>query len=501
MPIARNAARRSLALFCVTLALYLLTSSGRLRVMDEYMVFFQTESLAQSGTLAVPQARQLGAWYGKEGRDGLPYGPYGPAHAMVLVPSYGFGKLLTRAPGVPSGSADLVTGFSVVSFQAVLAALAVVLFHTLLGRLGVSPTRALLVSFGLAFATPLWSYAGTLFSEAWTTLLLLAAAVAVERSTRAEQVQPAPAAVAGVLLALAILTRAVHALAAVLFGAALLFGPGERARRWHAFVCLGGTSAVGLAAYLLYNHSLFGSPFDFGYPQETDTGTTVLAFNQALSVGIFGFLLSPGKSVILFAPPLLAAVAGLPRLWQHRRPLAMIAIAPLLAYLFLYAGYRHWEGGYCYGPRYLVPLIPLTLLGLAPMLDKAGGRARRLVLWLCAAGLFVQTPGVFTSFLEEQVGSGTYYDAEFKYRIAHNPIASQGWLLVGYTGEALRGNALASPLGKGLDLWFLFLRKGGVSWAAIGALVMLQCLLLVVGLVLLRTHSARRCAVRLRPPL
>lgn len=476
----------SLALFSVTLALYLLSSAGRLRVMDEYMVYFQTESLARSGTLAVPQARKLGAWLGKEGRDGRPYAPYGPVHALVLIPSYALGTLLAKAPGVPNTSTDLVLGFSLVSFHALLAALTVVLFHRLLLRLEVSSSNALLASFGLAFATPLWPYAGTLFSEVWTALLLVAAATAVEWGTRHEEVRLAPAAVAGILLALAILTRATHALAAVGFGAALLLGPGQWPRRWCAFLLLGGLSATGLLTFLLYNHWIFGHPFDFGYPQVLDAGTNDLAFDQPLAVGIFGFLLSPGKSVLLFAPLLLAAVAGLSLLWHQRRPMAVIAIAPLVTYIFFFASYRQWEGGYCYGPRYLVPLIPLALLGLAPRLKQGRLRVQHLVLCLSIVGIVVQIPGVFTSFLEEQVGGGGYYDGEFRYRLAHNPIVGQARLLLDYSRQALGGDALASPLGKGLDLWFLFLSKGGVSAAAIGALVTLQFFLLMVGLGLLK---------------
>ena len=48
----RPDARNSLVIFCLTLALYLLSSSGRPRVMDEHMVFFQTQSLSERGTLA-----------------------------------------------------------------------------------------------------------------------------------------------------------------------------------------------------------------------------------------------------------------------------------------------------------------------------------------------------------------------------------------------------------------------------------------------------------------
>ena len=480
----RPDARNSLVIFCLTLALYLLSSSGRPRVMDEHMVFFQTQSLSERGTLAVSQARDLGTWYGKEGSDGLPYGPYGPAHPLILVPAFKMGTFVTKAFDVPAEGAVFVWGVAVVSFHALLGALAIVLFHGLLGRLGASPHAALWMSLGVAFSTPLWPYSGTLFSEIWTALLLLAAASAVEYGTRAGAIHLGSLALAGMLLGTTILTRPVHVVATLLFGLALLFAPVSWGRKWRGALSLGAAGAVGLSIYLGYNYLTFADPLDFGYPSQSDAGTDVLAFNQSLAVGILGFLLSPGKSLFLFAPLTLAAMAGLPVLWRRHRPLAIIALAPLLSYLLFYAGYRHWEGGYCYGPRYLVPVIPLALLGLAPLLENGQTKVKVLIICLTVAGLAVQIPGVFTSFLEEQVGSGSYYDAQFHYQMGHNAITGQMSLLLEHGLEALRGNPLSGSMGTGLDLWFLFLRKAGISWKFLTTFLLVPCLLLVAALFL-----------------
>src|SRR5271167_147662 len=57
--------RTFLLLFLFLNFLYLLTSSGRVRTIDEVMVDYETESLILRGSTAVPQAIASGLFYGK----------------------------------------------------------------------------------------------------------------------------------------------------------------------------------------------------------------------------------------------------------------------------------------------------------------------------------------------------------------------------------------------------------------------------------------------------
>ena len=82
------------------------------------MVFLSNpEPVGAGETLAVSQARDLGTWYGKEGSDGLPYGPYGPAHALILVPAFKMGTFVTKTFDVPAEGAVFVWGAAVVSLS------------------------------------------------------------------------------------------------------------------------------------------------------------------------------------------------------------------------------------------------------------------------------------------------------------------------------------------------------------------------------------------------
>jgi hypothetical protein len=135
-----------------------------------------------------------------------------------------------------------------------------------------------------------------------------------------------------------------------------------------------------------------------------------------------------------------------------------------LVYLFFFARYTQWEGGYCVGPRYLVPSIALLCLGLGPVLATGVSNIRRLALFALALGAFVQCVSLATSFMEDQVPRGHYYDANWTYRLDHS-LSGQIHLFWKYlaSGEPAR-------LGLGWDRWFVFLHKAGVSTATLAVL-------------------------------
>jgi hypothetical protein len=107
--------------------------------------------------------------------------------------------------------------------------------------------------------------------------------------------------------------------------------------------------------------------------------------------GFRGLVLSPGKSLFLYSPWLLLAVPGTWLFWRrHGRDGALVVWLPLLVVL-LYSKKLVWHGG-SWGPRYMLPVVPLLALAALPAIAwcLAGGRARRVAL----AGLFALSVGV-----------------------------------------------------------------------------------------------------------
>ncbi|MCZ7567179.1 MAG: hypothetical protein M5U01_01085 [Ardenticatenaceae bacterium] len=148
------------------------------------------------------------------------------------------------------------------------------------------------------------------------------------------------------------------------------------------------------ALFLVLNWLRFGSLLATGYGDADER----FVFDYAVSLP--ALLLSPGKGLFVFAPPLLAALAGWRRFWRRQRRVALLVVALALANLLLYGAWFMWWGGWSWGPRFLLPLVPFLLLPLAEMLASPN----RLVLVATglsvAAGVAINLMGTVVDFNE-----------------------------------------------------------------------------------------------------
>jgi len=263
------------------------------------------------------------------------------------------------------------------------------------------------------------------------------------------------AALAGLFLGTMIWVRPAHVIAVSVFLLAVLVR--DRAKTPYPALVLALIAGVFGAAYLLRNEIYYGDIWEFGYPKVVQAAKHLNSFETPVTTGLFGFLLSPGKSVFLFAPPILLAIPGVLRLAKRDPGLGILAGGMPVAYLLFFLRYAQWEGGFCIGPRYLVPSIALLCLGLGPLLAEAAPRTRKLAIVLFAAGVLVQGISISTSFLEDQT-SGNYYDSQWNYRMGYSSITSQAKLLTNYLSSSQ-----PAQLGLGYDRWFVFLAKAGAS--------------------------------------
>ncbi|MGA7990449.1 MAG: hypothetical protein WCC53_03350 [Thermoanaerobaculia bacterium] len=142
-----------------------------------------------------------------------------------------------------------------------------------------------------------------------------------------------------------------------------------------------GLFALALCLHGLGNYALHGTFVETGY------GTEILRFTTPLGDGLFGLLLSPGRSVVLYAPVTAAGLLGLSR--APRPAKVLCAGAPLL-HLLVVARWWSWEGGAAWGPRHLLPVLPLLV---APAALVAAGAVRAAFL----AGALINLPGALVS--------------------------------------------------------------------------------------------------------
>jgi hypothetical protein len=144
---------------------------------------------------------------------------------------------------------------------------------------------------------------------------------------------------------------------------------------------------------LVYNFVRTGSPVRpaTATAQYLD-GVNALTGNMLY--GLYGLFLSPNRGIFLFSPILLLAVVTVikwERLDRELRQLLSIYGAAAACYVLLISKMANW-GAFGWGPRYLMPVLPLMFLAAACGLMLAWPARRRAVLALAALSALLTVP-------------------------------------------------------------------------------------------------------------
>ena len=389
-PPYKTALLAALLAWCV----YVATTGGSFATdLASYEV---TRSLVEDGSVAM-RYDVFGTGYYERGVDGRFYAPVGLGHPLFGVPFYAAGRLAVAA-GLRAGKPESITKAAVV-FGSTVAAAGCVFFACLLAwRLSHDARAAVEASLALAFATPLWVYAKFGFNAPLATLCLTAAAYGVVTGLSGRRAGPLAA--GGLALGYAVITRHEMILAAI--PAALwlwVASRGSRRERVVWFAAFGTPVVIALAVWMIYNDLRFGHPLDTGLLRDPTT-----QMDTSLLVGLHGLLLSPGRSLFLYAP---LSLAGLVALWQLRRddwPPALFFFLHLALFLVAISKLHQWDGGESYGPRYLVPVLPFVTLPIVRWLGPtAPPGARRTIRALTLLAVLVQVPGVLVDSNKAQL--------------------------------------------------------------------------------------------------
>lgn len=418
-----QAAAAALLLFAV----YWLTASGAFRSIDEQAVFAVSRNLVYHGRVdesslfwASPYDEQA-----RVGLDGELYSKYGIGHSLLVAGAIGLARLI---PGAGLASSAMLLNSLATALTAFFLILAA-------ARLGYSARAS--VSLGLLYglATYAWVYAKTLFSEplvalAWTILVWLL----LPGVTRGR------ALLAGVAMAAAVAIRPASIVLALPF--ALLLWERRPAELLRRLLWYGLPIALTALALLAFNWQRFGDPMQFGYSET---------FDGSLLAGLAGFLVSADRSIFLFAPPLLALFWGFPPFVRRHGALGWRLLAIGAFTVILYSLWPVFWGGPVWGPRYVLPVLPLLLLLTVPAVERAWqerGWPRWAMLFVAVLGVAIQLPGVLWNSLPQTQQLGQ-----------RHPL----WTL--------------RPQAAWLDVAWLTGRPQGALLAAAGALLALAALL------------------------
>jgi len=471
-PLSRATRRTARRLGLFAFLLFALSGGGRIVGSDEVTMLELSRAML-AGRIDVPAGATL------EGRDGRHYTKNAPGQAILALPLVATAQTVTRVTGLSPERRELAVRFVTSFFNAIVTAVLLAVFYLFVRWLGARDGAALVTALLLGFTTPVWVYAKSFMAEPLQALGLL---LALWGALRARH-DPRRPWMAGTGFLLAVLVKPSMGPLA-LMALAPLWSRGRR-----GFLTTVGVGMVAVLLFALYNLARFGNPFQSGYGSQATLG----GYSTPLWVGLYGLLLSSGKGVLWFAPVLWLAPAGA-RAMRHAGGVRRAAVTATLAAtgvaLLLYGSFEHWAGDGSFGPRYLLPLLPLGFVAVAFGLE-AGSRARlRLVRLLALAGLLVQIGGVAIHFGAQMREAGDYpystplgdprFMSDSHFNPAFSPIVGHWRMLVRNLGEHLSGRAprleggsevdarigiSAEDQGRllhALDFWWLYMGYAGL---------------------------------------
>ncbi len=356
-------------------------------VSDEQQMLYTAISIATTGELGIGRGQTFAI--PRAGGDAV--SPYGMGLPLLEVP-------FALAAGPWEGRFGARTSQTLFVLLQVLLVTAAAAGAGLLARtLGAGLFGQGLAVLGTALASPLWPYTACGFTEPLQAACLVFAVTFAVLSSRAEGRPASRLAFAGGFCAgWLVLTKVVNLLFFPLALLPLLVGAFPPARdRLRAWAAAAVGVALPVAAMLVFEVVRFGRPFS-SYARGQ-------SFSHPPLDGAWRLLVGPNKGLFLHFPLGLLAVFGFVALVRRRetRGAAVATLALAGAFLALYSSWWAWDGSGGWGPRFLVPLVPL-LAGAAGA--AAGTPARRAAgVALVVLGAAVNALGTF------QAEAATFY--------------------------------------------------------------------------------------------
>jgi hypothetical protein len=363
------------------LCFFILFSGGRLASGDAGAQLQAAMLLANTGKLgaSTPYPKNEELWV--QNRHGNYYEAHDIGNVIVMLPAAAAASALSKAPAEEKiQSPPILARFGVAMTYACISAFGCFfmfmlfsLFHTL--------KTSFLLSFAFATTTFYWAYAKAAWDVmgacvAVSLLLYLSAKILQE-----DRVQNRTIFFVGCAFVLACSFR--FSLVPFLgLGVLVLYCfTRQKIAFQHTFTFV-TTVCVGITPTLIYNFVRMGSPLRPASTAPQFHLITGLGGN--VLQGLWGLLLSPNRGIFVFAPIFLLLFA-IPFAFRSfplpaRRLLVSFGVV-VVAYVLFIANLNNW-GPLGWGPRYLLPIVPILFFAVGMILVELWGKHKYTLIGL-----------------------------------------------------------------------------------------------------------------------
>jgi hypothetical protein len=412
--------------FLLFLLVFLASSGGHLDVWDGKGYFFLTENLVLHQSLEVhPDLPSINEtkfdiksyfnWqYGLQNNgQPLPDGTLTPMfiHAAPMLSYF----------GVPFYVIAKAIDFSAVKFTAyflnsiILSFVCVVVF-AFASEIYQSKRIALVLALIAGVCSFLWPYISSYFQQPLAGLLIISSSYFLFLSSKGTFRYSAI--LGGLFLGLSILAHTGSLIWIPGIAAIVVYSFRKEKRKIVEFF-VGLLPPIALQLYL--NVLRFNSLTDFG------SSYTIQYQPHAYIEGIYGMFLSPGFGLIVNFPLILLFPIAAYYLWKQNKNFCAIFLYFFVSTWLFFGTWESpiWHGYGAWGPRYMVPVVPIIVITLGSLLQRFSLNYPIKISYsvLASIGFLVNLLGILVWY---QAGYGygwvVYHEENFEYDLRYIPV-------------------------------------------------------------------------------
>ncbi|MCX7918411.1 MAG: hypothetical protein N3A72_02150 [bacterium] len=418
----RNYISNGLLIFIFFLSYYLLTfgRSQEYSYFDGSIMFNVTKSIVEDGSL---KSRVPGIY---RGGVEVVHSQYGLGFSIVTIPMYLLLKFIAQQTGI--FQFESIARAAPMLTNVLITALTCTLLFSFGNQLFRNKRIAFFITAIYGLATMAWPYSRYDFSEPLAGLCIFGAIYTLFLFQQGKQNYWLV--ISSLAISFALFTRIVEVISLPFWFLYLyqLLKEKKATVSKRFFIQIFLPLILTGIAYFWYNYYRYGNIFTTGYGLDLRIQTLVRNFLP----GLYGLLLSPGKGLFWYNPPLLLFLTSIPIVYNRDRSLFYCANGIILAHLVTYSAWTAWEGGWCWGPRLLLPILPWLVLLSGYWLETRRIQMLSWFLFLC--GFIIQFLGIvfpYNHYIYSTLSNGIPFSA-LLFQVQHSPILGHLILLFQY---------------------------------------------------------------------